>query len=75
VLEQQKPGAGGEIQLTDAINALISRQKVYGFQYEGTRYDCGGRVGYITANVAYALKQDALNGRIRANLKELLEMN
>lgn len=72
-LERQKPGAGGEIQLTDAINALIPRSPVYGFQFEGKRYDCGSRTGYVLANVAYALENNELSGRIRAGLKNLLK--
>lgn len=73
LLERQKPGAGGEIQLTDAIAALIKTQDVYGFEYEGTRYDCGSQAGYITANVAYALARPELGGSIRDSIKELLK--
>ncbi|MBV8938446.1 MAG: UTP--glucose-1-phosphate uridylyltransferase, partial [Alphaproteobacteria bacterium] len=73
LLDIQKPGAGGEVQLTDAINALIPLEEVYGYKFEGTRYDCGGRVGYVLANVAFALHQDGLGERIRAGLMELLK--
>ena len=54
-LEKQSPGAGGEIQLTDAISKLIKKQDVFGYRFEGVRYDCGSLVGFVAANVAYAL--------------------
>lgn len=73
VLEHLAPGAGGEIQLTDAINAMIPRQSVYGFSFDGTRYDCGSRAGYVAANAAFALADPALAGPIRAHLRKLLE--
>lgn len=55
-LEQGVPGANGEIQLTDAISALLAHQSVYAFTFSGTRYDCGGKLGYLQAIVAYGLK-------------------
>jgi UTP--glucose-1-phosphate uridylyltransferase len=73
VLERLKPGAGGEIQLTDAINAMIGKQDVFGFQYEGTRYDCGNQLGYVSANMAYALKRDDLGKQVRETMKTLLK--
>jgi UTP--glucose-1-phosphate uridylyltransferase len=58
VLEQTARGAGGEIQLTDAIRSLIGEQPVFGFQFEGARHDAGTRIGWLKANVAVALESD-----------------
>jgi UTP--glucose-1-phosphate uridylyltransferase len=55
-LEAARPGAGGEIQLTDAIASLLEREAVLGYLFEGTRYDCGSKLGYLQANVMYGLK-------------------
>ena len=58
VLEHTTRGAGGEIQLTDAIRTLIGEQPVFGYQFEGTRHDAGTRLGWLKANVAVALESD-----------------
>ena len=58
VLEQTPRGAGGEIQLTDAIRALIREQPVFGYQFEGRRHDAGTRLGWLKANVAVALESE-----------------
>jgi UTP--glucose-1-phosphate uridylyltransferase len=58
VLEQTPRGAGGEIQLTDAIRGLIQEQPVFGYQFEGTRHDAGTRIGWLQANVAIALESE-----------------
>lgn len=71
VLESGERGAGGEIQLTDAIAALIGRQPVHGFRFEGERFDCGDRQGWLAANVAFALQRPDLDG-IREKLRPLL---
>ena len=55
-LESGKPGAGGEIQLTDAIGALLAEERVLAYEFAGVRYDCGSKLGYLKANVAYGLK-------------------
>jgi UTP--glucose-1-phosphate uridylyltransferase len=55
-LEQVQPGAGGEIQLTDAIESLLHDETVLAFSFDGTRYDCGSKLGYLEANVMYGLK-------------------
>ena len=55
-LERVKPGAGGEIQLTDAIASLLHEETVLGYAFEGARYDCGSKLGYLQANVMYGLK-------------------
>jgi UTP--glucose-1-phosphate uridylyltransferase len=58
VLEQTTRGAGGEIQLTDAIRSLIQEQPVFGYQFDGTRHDAGTRLGWLKANVAVALESE-----------------
>jgi UTP--glucose-1-phosphate uridylyltransferase len=60
VLDAQKPGAGGEIQLTDAMAALIGRQPFHGYRFEGRRFDCGDKLGYLEAVVALASARDDL---------------
>ena len=55
-LERARPGAGGEIQLTDGIAALLTEQVVLAYQFDGVRYDCGTKLGYLKANVAYGLE-------------------
>jgi len=71
-LEETTPGAGGEIQLTDGIARLIEQGDVYAYQYEGRRYDCGTKQGYLEATVELALKRDDLGADFRAYLHELL---
>jgi UTP--glucose-1-phosphate uridylyltransferase len=58
ILEQTSRGAGGEIQLTDAIRALIAEQPVFGYQFEGTRHDAGTRLGWLMASVAMSLESE-----------------
>jgi UTP--glucose-1-phosphate uridylyltransferase len=60
VLEQVKPGVGGEIQLTDALAVLAREDGLLGYRFEGDRYDAGDRIGYLKANVAFALKRPEL---------------
>ena len=55
-LQRGKPGAGGEIQLTDGIAALLAEERVLAYEFDGVRYDCGSKLGYLNANVAYGLK-------------------
>jgi len=59
-LRQTPPGAGGEIQLTDAIGALMRDEAVYAYEFRGTRYDCGDKLGYLQATVEYGLKHPEL---------------
>lgn len=66
LLERVKPGAGGEIQLTDALLALSRQRKLYGYEVEGVRYDLGDRVGFLTAQIGYGLKRPELADRLRA---------
>jgi UTP--glucose-1-phosphate uridylyltransferase len=72
LLAAGKPGAGGEIQLTDGLLALSARRKLYGYEFEGVRYDLGDRVGFITAQIGFGLKRAELADRLRAYLKTIL---
>ncbi|HEX4423130.1 MAG TPA: UTP--glucose-1-phosphate uridylyltransferase GalU [Kofleriaceae bacterium] len=73
-LAQTKPGAGGEIQLTDALRELIgSAGGMYGVVVEGTRHDAGDKLGYLRANLAYALKRPELRDAVLALCREMLE--
>ncbi len=62
ILEKTGKGAGGEIQLTDAIATLLQKKEVHAWEFEGTRYDCGSKLGYLQATVEYALKHPELKG-------------
>jgi UTP--glucose-1-phosphate uridylyltransferase len=73
VLAAQKRGAGGEIQLTDAMIELASRQAFFGLQFEGSSFDCGSKVGFLAANVAYALARADMAGAVRAELTRILD--
>ncbi len=73
VLSDQEKGAGGEIQLTDAMIRLSQSQKFFGMHYEGTTYDTGSKVGYLMANVAYALERPDLGPQFRQELEALLK--
>jgi UTP--glucose-1-phosphate uridylyltransferase len=71
-LEKQDRGAGGEIQLTDAMIALSKSQPFYGFDFEGRTFDCGSKIGFLSANVAYALARGDLANEFRVELKAIL---
>jgi UTP--glucose-1-phosphate uridylyltransferase len=66
VLARQSAGAGGEIQLTDAMASMIGNQPFHGLTFDGTRYDCGDKAGYIQANMALALERDDIGADVRA---------
>jgi UTP--glucose-1-phosphate uridylyltransferase len=69
ILEKQKPGKGGEIQLTDAILKLSREEAIYGCKFEGIRHDCGDKLGFLMATVDLALKRKEFNGAFREFLK------
>lgn len=71
LLEATQPGAGGEIQLTDALRALCREQSMYGLIYQGQRYDVGDKLGYLRANVDFALERPELAEGLRKYLREL----
>jgi UTP--glucose-1-phosphate uridylyltransferase len=68
-LQRQSTGAGGEIQLTDGISALLADEKVQAFRYAGVRYDCGSKLGYLQATVAYGRKHPEVGKDFSAYLK------
>jgi UTP--glucose-1-phosphate uridylyltransferase len=72
VLEGQSRGAGGEIQLTDAMHTLLLRQPFYAVRFDGTIYDCGTKLGFLAANVAYGLAREDLAEPLRRELHRLL---
>jgi len=72
ILEQQQPGKGGEIQLTDAILKLSGQEKVYGCLFEGLRHDCGDKLGFLKATVDMALKRDEFRQDFEAYLRSRL---
>ncbi len=72
VLATQERGAGGEIQLTDAMIRLAQQQPFYGVKFSGTSYDCGSKIGFLTANVAYALDRPDIAPAFREALKKLV---
>ena len=72
ILAAEKRGAGNEIQLTDAMIELAKTQPFYGLEFEGRSFDCGSKVGFLAANIAYALAREDLAPAIRAEIKSLL---
>ena len=71
--EKQTPGAGGEIQLTDAIKNLMISQAVYAYDFEGIRYDVGDKFGFIKATLEYALEREELQEKLQNYLQELVK--
>lgn len=72
VLEDQEKGAGGEIQLTDAMAKMIGDQPFHAVTFEGRRFDCGSKLGFVEATLALALNRDDMGGDVRAMAKRLL---
>ena len=72
-LEQIGEGAGGEIQHTDGIARLMKEEPVYAYHFEGKRFDCGSKIGYLQANVEYALAHKELKSTFRTYLKKLAQ--
>ena len=73
ILKTQERGAGGEIQLTDAMIGLTKTQSFYGFEFEGERHDCGSKPGFLRANIAFGMARDDLRDGLRAEMKKYLE--
>jgi UTP--glucose-1-phosphate uridylyltransferase len=69
-IEQLDPGAGGELQLTDAISALLQEQQVLAYAFDGIRYDCGSKLGYLQATVEYAMKHPEVSNEFAAYLRD-----
>ncbi len=72
ILGQQAAGTGGEIQLTDAMVTLARSQPFYGLKFEGRSFDCGSKIGFLTANVAYGLERPDIAPDFRAELRRML---
>jgi UTP--glucose-1-phosphate uridylyltransferase len=70
-LREIKPGSGGELQLTDAIAAMLTDEPVYAYEFEGKRYDCGDKLGYLQATVAYALRHAEVGNGFTEYLRAL----
>jgi UTP--glucose-1-phosphate uridylyltransferase len=70
-LEATKPGSGGEIQLTDGLKKLLESRPIYGYRFEGKRYDAGDKLGFLKATVEFALDREDLGEEFRAYLKSL----
>lgn len=73
ILQNTKPGAGGEIQLTDALRELLHEEAMYAYNFEGRRYDVGSKIGFLQATVEYALKREDLSHEFREYLNKLLK--
>ena len=73
ILESTPPGAGDEVQLTDAIDTLMKTEQVDAYYMKGKSHDCGSKLGYMMANVQYALRHPELAGKFKAFLKEMLD--
>ena len=73
IIEQQKSGVQGEIQLTDAIMELNNRHKVLAYAFDGMRYDVGEKLGFILTNIEFALKETDLKEPLLKKMREILE--
>ena len=71
-IEKQEPGSGGEIQITDAMIRLMETQPFHGLKYNGITYDCGDKIGFLSANVAFALKHETLGPAFRLALEQTI---
>ena len=72
LLGNQQKGAGGEIQLTDAMSQLLKEQPIFGYRFGGTRFDCGDKAGFQMANLAFALEHPEIKDTLRAYLKKMV---
>jgi len=70
-LERTEPGSGGEIQLTDAMNATLGQVPFHGYRFEGERFDCGDKVGFLQANLAFALQRPDMRDRVANVVKDM----
>ena len=72
-LESTPPGKNGEVQITDAIKNLLIKEKIYAYKFEGERFDVGDKIGYLKANIAFALKRKGLGDELKKYLKRILK--
>lgn len=75
LLEKQQKGAGGEIQLTDAMASLLNDQPIYGYKFEGKRFDCGSKAGFLRANIAFALENEEIKEELLPYIREISGRN
>jgi len=75
LLEKQQRGAGGEIQLTDAMASLLQDQPIYGYKFSGKRFDCGSKAGFLKANIAFALENKEIKKDLLPYLREISKEN
>jgi UTP--glucose-1-phosphate uridylyltransferase len=75
ILDAKEAGTGGEIQITDAMARLLKDQDIYGFTYKGTRFDCGTKVGFQMANLAFALERSSMRERLLPFVKQMIDTN
>ena len=73
ILENQEPGKGGEIQLTDALKTLGKQEAIYAYNFEGRRYDVGDKLGFLEATIDFALKRDNLRDDLLAYMKDVIK--
>lgn len=73
LLRNTQPGTGGEVQLTDAMATLLEQEQMFGYKFDGKSYDCGDKLGFLEANVDYALRSGKLGNQFRAWLKQRCE--
>jgi UTP--glucose-1-phosphate uridylyltransferase len=73
ILDAKEEGAGGEIQITDAMARLLNDQDIYGFSYKGTRFDCGTKVGFQMANLTYALERPSMRERLLPYIEKIMK--
>ena len=71
ILDNKETGAGGEIQITDAMVHLLKQQSIYGFKYKGTRFDCGSKAGFQMANISHAMDRPEMRAQLEPFLKDL----
>ena len=74
ILEETRPGKGGEIQLTDALRVMAHMGHVYAYNFQGKRYDTGDKLGYLKSVVEFALRRDDLGPGFREYLRELVNV-
>ncbi len=75
LISAQQPGTGGEIQITDAMIRLLKHQPFHGLVYEGKTYDCGDRLGFLAANIAFGLEREDMRDGLRLVLQEIVEFH
>jgi UTP--glucose-1-phosphate uridylyltransferase len=71
LLRETESGAGGEIQLTDAIATLITQEPVYAYTFKGSSYDCGHKMGFVQANLEYALRDPEISAELEQQIQRL----